>query len=138
MFAVCTGALLLGAAGLLAGRRATTHWMAHDLLPLFGAEAVDARVVVDGDLVTAAGVTAGIDGALTVAARLVGEEAAQAIQLDIAYAPEPPFAAGTPQTAPPSVLADARRRHADLRRRREVTARAYAASSRVTRSVGST
>lgn len=138
VFAVCTGALLLGAAGLLAGRRATTHWMAHDLLPLFGAEAVDARVVVDGDLVTAAGVTAGIDGALTVAARLVGEEAAQAIQLDIVYAPEPPFAAGTPQTAPPSVLADARRRHADLRRRREVTARAYAASSPVTRSVGST
>ena len=102
MFSVCTGALLCGAAGLLQGRRATTHWASFHLLPLFGAIPVNERVVVDGDWVFAAGVTAGIDGALRLAAELRGDAAAQAIQLHMVYAPEPPFDAGTPETAPPA------------------------------------
>ena len=100
VFSVCTGALLCGAAGLLKGRRATTHWASFHLLPLFGAMPVDERVVVDGNWVFAAGVTAGIDGALRLAAELRGDEAAQAIQLYMVYAPEPPFDSGTPETAP--------------------------------------
>ena len=127
VFSVCTGALLLGAAGLLRGRRATAHWSAHHLLPLFGAIPVDARVVEDGNLVCAAGVTAGIDGALTVAARLRGDEAAQVIQLVMAYAPEPPFDAGTPARAPASVLAAARAGAAEITARRTETARRIAA-----------
>ena len=126
VLSVCSGALLLGAAGLLRGRRATTHWAAHHLLPLFGATAVDERVVVDGKWVFAAGVTAGIDGALTLAAELCGVEAAQRIQLDIAYAPEPPFDSGTPATAPAAVLARARADGAALRMRREATAERFA------------
>ena len=104
LFSVCTGALLCGAAGVLRGRRATTHWMAFELLPYFGATPVDARVVIDGNLVTAAGVTAGIDGALHVAAILRGEEVARQIQLAMEYAPEPPFDSGTPKTATPRTL----------------------------------
>ncbi|MCZ0734328.1 DJ-1/PfpI family protein [Phreatobacter sp. AB_2022a] len=127
VFSVCTGALLCGAAGLLRGRRATTHWSAHHLLPLFGAIPVDERVVVDGNLVCAAGVTAGIDGALRVAADLRGEEAAQLIQLYMAYAPEPPFNAGTPESAPAAVLERARAFAADITRRREATARTVGA-----------
>lgn len=105
VLSVCTGALLLGAAGLLRDRRATTHWTAHHLLPLFGALPQAARVVVDGSLVTAAGVTSGIDAALQVAAMLSGEHTAQEIQLSMEYAPAPPFASGSPATAPASVLA---------------------------------
>ncbi|GJD76349.1 DJ-1/PfpI family protein [Methylobacterium goesingense] len=123
VFSVCTGALICGAAGLLKGRRATTHWNSHHLLHHFGAIPVDARVVEDGALVTAAGVTAGIDGALTVAARLRGDEAAQLIQLTMAYAPEPPFDAGTPDRAPPAVLERARAAAADITARRTETAR---------------
>lgn len=123
VFSVCTGALICGAAGLLKGRRATTHWNSHHLLHHFGAIPVDARVVEDGTLVTAAGVTAGIDGALTVAARLRGVEAAQLIQLYMAYAPEPPFDAGTPERAPPVVLERARAAAADITARRAETAR---------------
>jgi len=104
LFSVCTGALLCGAAGVLRGRRATTHWASLDLLPYFGAQAVDERVVLDGNVLTAAGITAGIDGALRLAALLRGNEAAQRIQLDIQYAPAPPFNSGTPATAPPAVL----------------------------------
>jgi len=108
VLSVCTGALVCGAAGLLRGRRATTHWASFHLLELFGAVPVGQRVVVDGNLVTTAGVTAGFDGALRVAALLCGDRGAQEIQLSLEYAPEPPFASGSPETAPPDVLESAR------------------------------
>jgi cyclohexyl-isocyanide hydratase len=132
VFSVCTGALICGAAGLLAGRRATTHWSAFHLLPYFGAIPVNERVVVDGSMVFAAGVTAGIDGALRVAAELRGDEAAQAIQLYMQYAPEPPFDSGTPETAPPAVLEGARRSVRAITAQREETARRAAARLGVT------
>lgn len=108
VLSVCTGALLLGAAGLLVGRRATSHWAVHHLLPWFGAIPVVARVVRDDKYLFAAGVTAGIDGALHLSADLRGRAAAERIQLDIAYAPEPPFDSGTPETATEDVLREAR------------------------------
>ena len=101
---VCTGALLLGAAGLLRGYRATTHWLSLDLLRSVGAEPVAERVVVDRNRITAAGVTSGIDLALTVASLLHGEEVAQEIQLMMEYAPAPPFQAGSPKTAPAQIV----------------------------------
>ncbi len=101
---VCTGALLLGAAKLLKGRRATTHWRYHDLLSNFDAIPVRERVVQDGNLITGGGVTAGIDFALVVVAALRGQVAAEAIQLALEYAPSPPFRAGRPEDAPPAVL----------------------------------
>ncbi|MGV7246037.1 DJ-1/PfpI family protein [uncultured Caballeronia sp.] len=101
---VCTGALVLGAAGLLRGRRATTHWALHHLLDQFGAIPVKARVVQDGNLMTGGGVTAGIDFALTLLTDLIGETEAQAIQLQLEYAPAPPFDSGTPDTAPKAVF----------------------------------
>jgi len=131
LFSVCTGALLCGAAGLLKGRRATTHWASFHLLPYFGAIPVNERVVVDGNWVFAAGVTAGIDGALRLAAELRGEEAAQTIQLDMAYAPEPPFNSGTPETAPPQILERARQSVASITAKREETARRIAAKLRI-------
>jgi transcriptional regulator GlxA family with amidase domain len=100
---VCTGALLLGAAGLLQGQRATTHWTAMAELPKFGATPVSARYVFDGKLVTSAGVSAGIDMALALAARIAGPEIAQAIQLGIEYDPQPPFDAGSPKRCPPEL-----------------------------------
>jgi cyclohexyl-isocyanide hydratase len=126
IFSVCTGALICGAAGLLKGRRATTHWASFHLLPYFGAIPVNERVVVDGARVFAAGVTAAIDGALRLAAELRGDEAAQAIQLYMAYAPEPPFNSGTPETASAAVLEQARQFVRELTTRREVTARRIA------------
>lgn len=93
---VCTGSLVLGAAGLLQGKRATTHWMSHDMLRAFGAIPVQERVVRDGNVVTGGGVTAGIDFALTLAAEVAGPEAARKIQLGIEYDPAPPFEAGSP------------------------------------------
>jgi cyclohexyl-isocyanide hydratase len=126
VFSVCTGALICGAAGLLKGRRATTHWASLHLLPFFGAIPVNERVVVDGTIVCAAGTTAGIDGALRVAADLRGVEAAQAIQLSIAYAPEPPFRSGTPEEAPPAVLERVRLSYRAMAEQRERTARRIA------------
>jgi cyclohexyl-isocyanide hydratase len=127
IFSVCTGALLCGAAGLLKGRRATTHWSSFHLLPFFGAIPVNERVVVDGAWVFAAGVTAGIDGALRLAAELRGDGAAQAIQLHMVYAPEPPFDSGTPETAPAAILEEARRFARGVTAQREQTARRIAA-----------
>jgi putative intracellular protease/amidase len=101
---VCTGSLILAAAGLLHGKRATSHWLALDELRRLGAEPVEERVVFDGKLVTAAGVSAGIDMALTLAARVAGDTVAQAIQLGIEYDPQPPFDAGSPQKAPAEVV----------------------------------
>jgi cyclohexyl-isocyanide hydratase len=126
VFSVCTGALICGAAGLLKGRRATTYWAALHLLPYFGATPVKERVVVDGNLVCAAGVTAGIDGALRVAALLRGDAAAETIQLYMQYAPEPPFNAGSPDTAPLEVTAAVRNAAAEIMARREETARRVA------------
>ena len=127
IFSVCTGALICGAAGLIKGRRATTHWASLHLLPYFGAIPVNERVVMDGTWVFAAGVTAGIDGALRLAAELRGEEVAQAIQLHIAYAPEPPFDSGTPETAPAAIADEARRSVRSITAQREQTARRIAA-----------
>jgi putative intracellular protease/amidase len=101
---VCTGSLILAAAGVLGGKRATSHWLALDTLAGLGAEPVSERVVFDGKLVTAAGVSAGIDMALTLAAKIAGEQVAQAIQLGIEYDPQPPFDAGSPQTAPAEIV----------------------------------
>lgn len=96
---VCTGALVLGAAGLLKGKRATTHWMSHDLLAPFGATPVQQRVVQDGNVITGGGVTAGIDFALTVVADVAGEAVARQVQLAIEYDPTPPFDSGSPSSA---------------------------------------
>jgi cyclohexyl-isocyanide hydratase len=126
IFSVCTGALVCGAAGLLKGRRATTHWASFHLLPYFGAIPVDERVVVDGNWIFAAGVTAGIDGALRLAAELRGDAAAQAIQLYMVYAPEPPFDAGTPASAPPEIVAAMRESVSAITAQREATARRVA------------
>jgi cyclohexyl-isocyanide hydratase len=123
IFSVCTGALLCGAAGLLKGRRATTHWSAFHLLPLFGAIPVNERVVVDGSYVFAAGVTAGIDGALKLASELRGDDVARFIQLQMVYSPEPPFNSGTPETAPQWILEEARRSVRVITAQREATAR---------------
>jgi cyclohexyl-isocyanide hydratase len=127
VFSVCTGALICGAAGLIKERRATTHWSALHLLPYFGATPMAERVVIDGKWVFAAGVTAGIDGALRVAAELRGEKVAQVIQLGMEYAPEPPFSSGTPESAPSDVLAEAHKTGEGLAARRLETARRVAA-----------
>jgi len=124
---VCTGSLILGAAGLLEGKRAACHWAWRDMLTLFGAEPDPARVVRDGNIITGGGVTAGIDFALTVAAELAGPVVAQSIQLGIEYAPAPPFNAGRPETAPPEVLALVQARFGKLMPERLAGAQAAAA-----------
>jgi transcriptional regulator GlxA family with amidase domain len=107
---VCTGSLILAAAGLLAGRRATSHWLALDELSAFGATPVSERVVIDGKFLTAAGVSAGIDMALSLAGRIGGADLARAIQLGIEYDPQPPYTAGSPRTAPPDLVTSMRAR----------------------------
>jgi transcriptional regulator GlxA family with amidase domain len=101
---VCTGSLVLGAAGILDGLRATSHWAFRERLREFGAEPVAARFVEDGKVITAAGVAAGIDMALHLAARNVSDEFAQAVQLGIEYDPDPPFDTGSPEKAPPELV----------------------------------
>ena len=120
--AVCTGALLLGAAGLLQGYRATTHWLSMDLLPLFGAIPVDDRVVVDRNRITGGGITAGIDFGLHLAATLRGDRIAQEIQLVMEYHPQPPFQSGSPDTADPQLVADVREARQSLQARRRTLA----------------
>jgi cyclohexyl-isocyanide hydratase len=124
---VCTGSLVLGAAGLLKGRRATCHWMSCDQLALLGATPVAERVVIDGPIVTGGGVTAGIDFGLKLAAILRGETEAKRIQLEIEYDPQPPFDAGSPESAGPDLVAAVQQRYAPfLPIRREATLRAKA------------
>ena len=105
---VCTGALVLGAAGLLRGKRAATHWMSREMLSAFGAVPVAERFVIDGNVVTGGGVTAGIDFALAIAAHAFGPDLAKAIQLGIEYDPHPPFDAGSPESAEPALVAKVR------------------------------
>lgn len=111
---VCTGSLLLAAAGILDGLEATTHWLAYEYLERYGARPVSRRVVQQGKVITAAGVSAGIDMALVLAARIAGDEWAHGIQLGIEYDPQPPFSSGSPLTAPPEIVTLVRDRAAQL------------------------
>jgi len=121
---VCSGSLLLGAAGLLKGYRATTHWLSMDFLPLFGAIPIRERVVIDRNRVTGAGVTAGIDFGLVVAARIAGEDVAKRIQLMLEYDPAPPFDSGSPERAEPAVVSSVREQGSKyLDARREIVRR---------------
>ena len=113
--AVCTGAFVLGAAGLLKGRRVTTHWAYTELLPLVGAKYEKGRVVRDGNLITAGGVTAGIDFGLSVVAEIAGETVARTIQLGIEYDPAPPFDSGHPDSAPETIKAALSERYGKAR-----------------------
>jgi cyclohexyl-isocyanide hydratase len=124
---VCTGSLVLGAAGLLTGYRATTHWTAIDLLAQFGATPAKTRVCVDRNRITGGGVTAGIDFALTLVSLMIDRQTAEMIQLRLEYNPAPPFNSGSPDTAPPEIVALMKERVALSRQRRtEATARAAA------------
>src|SRR5580692_7258606 len=120
---VCTGSLLLGAAGLLQGKRAACHWAWRELLPVFGAMPDSARVVRDGNVITGGGVTAGIDMALTVVGEIAGVDFAEVVQLGIEYAPAPPFDAGRPERARPPIVAAVQQLLNATRERREAAAR---------------
>jgi len=135
LFSVCTGALLCGVAGVLVERQVTTHWSARHLMPHYGAELVDARVAVDGNIISAAGVTAGLDAALVLVSLLRGDPAAQEIQLAIEYAPAPIFDSGTPDTAPPDVLESFRRKYEPVGAAREAEALRHAAGGASFRSL---
>ncbi len=128
LFSVCTGALLCGAAGVLAGRPVTTHWSARHLMPYYGAKPMDARVVVDGNIISAAGVTAGLDAALVLVSLLRGDAAAQEIQLAIEYAPNPAFHSGTPESASAEVLKSFQKKYEPIGTAREMEAIRYAAN----------
>lgn len=125
LFSVCTGALLCGAAGVLAARNVTTHWTTRHLMSYYGAVQVDARVVVDGNIISAAGVTAGLDAALVLASLLRGNLVAQEIQLAIEYVPNPVFFSGTPEEAPPEVVERFRAKYQAIGDAREVDAVHY-------------
>lgn len=125
---VCTGSLLLAAAGLLTGRRAACHWAWRDSLAAFGAIPDPARVVREGNIFTGGGVTAGIDMALTVLAEIAGPDYAQAVQLGIEYAPAPPFDSGRPERARPEIVAAARKRVDATRAERDAAVRRAAAA----------
>jgi cyclohexyl-isocyanide hydratase len=127
LFSVCTGALLCGAAGVLAGRQVTTHWSVRHLIPHYGAVVADARVVVDGNFISAAGVTAGLDATLVLVSLLRGDAAAQEIQLAIEYAPNPVFNSGTPESAPHEVLQSFQTKYQPIGTAREAEAIRYAA-----------
>jgi cyclohexyl-isocyanide hydratase len=127
---VCTGALVLGAAGLLKGKRAATHWLSREMLAAFGATPVAERVVVDGNIVTGGGVTAGIDFALVVAAEAFGADVAKAIQLGMEYDPHPPFDTGSPERAGPALVAEVRSRAAERLSERQAAVTAAAAKLR--------
>jgi cyclohexyl-isocyanide hydratase len=133
---VCTGALVLGAAGLLEGRRAATHWMSREMLAAFGATPVAERVVIDGNVITGGGVTAGIDFALAVAAQAFGPDVAKSIQLGIEYDPHPPFDAGSPERADPALVAKARADAEKRQAERQAAVDAAAATLRRMRASG--
>jgi cyclohexyl-isocyanide hydratase len=122
LFSVCTGALLCGAAGVLMGRQVTTHWSARHLMRYYGAQLVDARVAVDGNIISAAGVTAGLDAAFALVSLLRGDAAAQEIQLAIEYAPNPIFHSGTPESAPSEVLKSFQKKYKPIGTAREAEA----------------
>lgn len=124
---VCTGSIVLAAAGLLKGYKAATHWSARDVLPIFGAEVSSQRVCIDRNRITGGGITAGIDLGLTVVCELVDRPSAEAIQLRLEYNPAPPFNSGSPETAPPEVLERVRERMKAARDNRLALARAAAA-----------
>ena len=124
---VCTGSLVLGAAGLLKGKRAASHWAFRDALSAFGAIPDSARVVRDGNVITGGGVTAGIDFALAVTTQIAGDDYAQSVQLSMEYAPEPPFNSGRAELAPASILADTQKRYERVRRLRDAAVQRAAA-----------
>ncbi|RDJ20450.1 DJ-1/PfpI family protein [Bosea caraganae] len=125
---VCTGSLVLGAAGLLSGYRATCHWLSLPQLALFGAEPVAERVVSDRNRVTGAGVTSGIDFGLSLAAQLFGEERARKVQLQMEYDPQPPFPGGSPASAPAELVATIQAEWTDFQQQREAVSRRAAAA----------
>lgn len=128
---VCTGALVLGAAGLLAGYKAATHWLSMELLPILGAQPLRRRVVIDRNRITCGGVTAGIDCALVIAAEIFGEAAAKEIQLMMEYDPHPPFRSGSPDAADPELVEKVRSGRAAMQKKREELVRRAAARLRL-------